>query len=463
MIEKMMRNTIIKHFKFEPTEDQKVFIDKFSSFMKTKTSNPTFLLKGYAGTGKTTLVSSIVKACKSLNIPIILLAPTGRAAKVLSNYSSAPASTIHRAIYHKKSMDIASNFVLGFNKISNALFVVDEASMINTSSEGFFGTGDLLSDLVQYVFSGAPNTKLLLLGDDAQLPPVFQENSPALDVKKLESIGLEVTSHTLTEVLRQSHESGILVNATHIRENIDNPQNLSLKCTQDVKRVDGTNFVECLESSFSEVGMEETLVVTRSNKMASLYANGIRNRILSREGMLSNGDKLMVLKNNYFFGNDYDLELIANGDMAEIVRVGKTKELYGFKFRNLTLYFLDYSYEIDVTILEESLTCVTPAELQELNAKLFKAVEEDYAHIKSKRERYKKMREDKYLNALQVKLAYAITCHKAQGGQWKHIYVDMGRIQKDEIDAGFMRWLYTAVTRATERLYLVQFPDDYFK
>jgi exodeoxyribonuclease-5 len=209
--------------------------------------------------------------------------------------------------------------------------------------------------------------------------------------------------------------------------------------------------------------MEETLVVTRSNKMASLYANGIRNRILSKEGMLSNGDKLMVLKNNYFFGNDYGLELIANGDMAEIVRIGKTKELYGFNFRNLTLYFSDYSYEIDVTILEESLTCVTPAELQELNAKLFKSVEEDYAHIKSKRERYKKMREDKYLNALQVKLAYAITCHKAQGGQWKHIYVDMGRIQKDEIDSSFMRWLYTAVTRASEKLYLVQFSDDYFK
>jgi exodeoxyribonuclease-5 len=179
--------------------------------------------------------------------------------------------------------------------------------------------------------------------------------------------------------------------------------------------------------------------------------------------MLSNGDKLMVLKNNYFFGNDYGLELIANGDMAEIVRIGKTKELYGFNFRNLTLYFSDYSYEIDVTILEESLTCVTPAELQELNAKLFKSVEEDYAHIKSKRERYKKMREDKYLNALQVKLAYAITCHKAQGGQWKHIYVDMGRIQKDEIDSSFMRWLYTAVTRASEKLYLVQFSDDYFK
>jgi exodeoxyribonuclease-5 len=264
-------------------------------------------------------------------------------------------------------------------------------------------------------------------------------------------------------VLRQSEESGILVNATHIRQNIESPESLKLECFPDVKRVDGTNFVECLEQSFATVGIEETLVVTRSNKMASLYANGIRNRILSKEGMLSNGDKLMVLKNNYFFGGDYGLELIANGDMAEIVRIGKTKELYGFNFRDLTLYFSDYSYEIDVTILEESLTCVTPAELQELNTKLFKAVEEDYAHIKSKRERYKKMREDKYLNALQVKLAYAITCHKAQGGQWKHIYVDMGRIQKDEIDMSFMRWLYTAVTRATEKLYLIQFSDDYFK
>ena len=459
----LFKHCILKHFKFEPTQDQRAFIDLFSSFMTKRESHKTFLLKGYAGTGKTTLVSALVKTCKELNIPIILLAPTGRAAKVLGNYSSAPASTIHRAIYHKKTMDIASNFVLGFNKVSNALFVVDEASMINTASEGFFGTGDLLSDLVEYVFSGAPNTKLLLLGDDAQLPPVFQEASPALEVKKLESMGLDVTSHTLTEVLRQSGESGILVNATHIRENIDCPENLCLECFSDVKRVDGTNFVECIEESFSSVGMEETLVVTRSNKMASLYANGIRNRILSKEGKLSNGDKLMVLKNNYFFGNDYGLELIANGDMAEIVRIGRTKELYGMNFRDLTLYFSDYSYEIDVTILEESLTCVTPAQLQELNTKLFKAVEEDYAHIKSKRERYKKMREDKYLNALQVKLAYAITCHKAQGGQWKHIYVDMGRIAKDEIDVSFMRWLYTAVTRATEKLYLIQFSDDYFK
>lgn len=459
----LFKHCILKHFKFEPTQDQTAFIDLFSLFMAKRESYKTFLLKGYAGTGKTTLVSALVKTCKELNIPIILLAPTGRAAKVLGNYSSAPASTIHRAIYHKKSMDIASNFVLGFNKVSNALFVVDEASMINTASEGFFGTGDLLSDLVEYVFSGAPNTKLLLLGDDAQLPPVFQENSPALDVKKLESMGLDVTSHTLTEVLRQSEESGILINATHIRQNIDSPEKLKLACFPDVIRVDGTNFVECIEQSFSTVGMEETLVVTRSNKMASLYANGIRNRILAKEGKLSNGDKLMVLKNNYFFGNDYGLELIANGDMAETVRIGRSKELYGMNFRDLTLYFPDYSYEVDVTILEESLTCVTPAELQELNTKLFKAVEEDYAHIKSKRERYKKMREDKYLNALQVKLAYAITCHKAQGGQWKHIYVDMGRISKDEIDISVMRWLYTAVTRATEKLYLVQFLDDYFK
>ena len=459
----LFKHCILKHFKFEPTKDQTKFIDLFSSFMNKRESHKTFLLKGYAGTGKTTLVSALVKTCKELNVPIILLAPTGRAAKVLGNYSSAPTSTIHRAIYHKKSMDIASNFVLGFNKISNALFVVDEASMINTSSESFFGTGDLLSDLIEYVFSGAPNTKLLLLGDDAQLPPVFQEYSPALDVKKLESMGLDVTSHTLTEVLRQSEESGILVNATHIRQNIESPESLQLQCFPDVKRVDGSNFVECLEQSFAIVGMEETLIVTRSNKMASLYANGIRNRILNKEGKLSNGDKLMVLKNNYFFGGNYGLELIANGDMAEIVRIGRTKELYGFNFRNLTLFFPDYSYEIDVTILEESLTCVTPAELQELNTKLFKAVEEDYAHIKSKRERYKKMREDKYLNALQVKLAYAITCHKAQGGQWKHIYVDMGRIPKDEIDISFMRWLYTAVTRATEKLYLIQFSDDFFK
>ena len=287
--------------------------------------------------------------------------------------------------------------------------------------------------------------------------------SPALSVDRLKSMGLTVTEHALTEVVRQEAQSGILWNATQIRNSLHQPQNLFLKEEADVKRVDGSNFIASLEHSYQTVGMDETLIITRSNKKAFLYANGIRSRVLYREEKLENSDWLMVVKNNYSYGQDYGIELIANGDMAEVVRLRRSHSLYDMTFVEATIRLVDYGAEIDVLLLEDSLLCESPQDLAQLQKKLFLAIEEDYAHIRNKRERYKKMRQDEHLNALLVRMAYAVTCHKAQGGQWKHVYVDMGPIAKENTDKVFMRWLYTAFTRATEKLYLIQFSDDFFK
>lgn len=450
-------------FRHVPTPQQQQAIQKLGVFLSEHDAHATFLLKGYAGTGKTSLVAALVQACVDLEMPFVLMAPTGRAAKVLSMYAGFDAATIHRTIYRQSSPEIGARFELGYNKMRNALFVVDEASMLSSSGDKQFGSGSLLDDMIKYVFEGAPGCKLLLLGDDAQLPPVMQDESPALSATYLRKLGLMVTEHSLTEVVRQEAESGILWNATQIRRLLLQPQLLFLKEMPDVHRVDGSNFVGCLEDSYRSVGMDETLIITRSNKKAFMYANGIRGRVLYREERLENADWLMVVKNNYFYGMDYGIELIANGDMAEVVRLRKSHCMYDMQFVQATIRLVDYDAEIDVLLLEDSLQCESPAELQALQKQLFLAVEQDYAQIKNKRERYKKMRQDEHLNALMVRMAYAVTCHKAQGGQWKHVYVDMGPIAKENWDAGFMRWLYTAVTRATEKLYLIQFPDNLFK
>lgn len=462
MLEKFYASALRSAFRHRPTEQQQVAIEKLASFLGASHEKPTFLLKGYAGTGKTTLVAALVQACIDLDMPFVLMAPTGRAAKVLSMYAGFDAATIHRTIYRQSSPEIGAKFELGFNKMRNALFVVDEASMLSSDGDKQFGSGCLLEDMLKYVFGGAPGCKLLLLGDDAQLPPVMQNDSPALSEAWLQGCGLSVTTATLTTVVRQEAQSGILHNATHIREVLQNPQQLQLQVFDDVCRVDGSNFVSCIEDSYRKVGMDETLIITRSNKKAFLYANGIRSRVLFREEPLENSDWLMVVKNNYFYGADYGIELIANGDMVEVVRLRGSHTLYDMQFVTATLRLVDYDAEIDVLLLADSLQCKSPAELQALQKRLFEAVEEDYLHIKSKRERYKKMRQDEHLNALMVRMAYAVTCHKAQGGQWKHVYVDMGPIDKEQIDPVFMRWLYTAVTRATERLYLIQFKDEFF-
>ncbi len=462
MIHNFYASTLRDAFPYNPTPEQEQAIGKLALFLDSSAERSTFLLKGYAGTGKTTLVAALVKTCIDLDMPFVLMAPTGRAAKVLSMYAGFDAATVHRTIYRQSSPEIGARFELGFNRMRNALFVVDEASMLSSDGDKQFGSGRVMDDMLKYVFGGAPGCKLLLLGDDAQLPPVMQNESLALSATWLQGCGLQVMEHTLTTVVRQEAASGILKNATEIRNQLQTPLQLRLQTYADVSRVDGSNFVSTLENSYRTVGMDETLIITRSNKKAFMYAGGIRGRILYREEMLENADWLMVVKNNYFYGMDYGIELIANGDMAEVVRLSGSHTLYDMQFVRATLRLVDYNTEIEVMLLQDSLLCESPQQLQELQKRLFLAVEEDYAHIKNKRDRYKKMRQDEHLNALLVRMAYAVTCHKAQGGQWKHVYVDMGPLPAEKMDVGFMRWLYTAVTRATEKLYFIQFKDELF-
>lgn len=464
MLTRYIENKTTGYLGFTPTPEQAELISQLAVFLAEPQKRHTFLLKGYAGTGKTSVVSAIVKLLDELQQPVILLAPTGRAAKVLSSYSGKQAATIHKHIYRKKTAIADAPFDIAYNSYKNALFIVDEASMVANTGDGLFGSGRLLDDLITYVFS-AENCHLLLLGDTAQLPPVMQEESEALDTKILEKYDLYVQEYTLTQVVRQAEASGILRNATYIRQMISNQINIHsfiLHTDSDVIRVSGQDFVETLYTAYRD-GVDETILITRSNKKAAMYVEGIRARILQREELLSAGDLVMVVKNNYFVGKEYQgFEFIANGDIAEVLRVRSYSQLYGFTFADVVVRFLDYDWEVDAKILVDVLSCVTPAELQEMNKKLFKTVEEDYAHIGNKRTRYKEMKNDIYLNALQLKFAYAITCHKAQGGQWKHVFVDMGMIKKTEIDTSFLRWLYTASTRATQKLYLINFDDAFF-
>lgn len=459
----LLKDKILSHFRFEPTPSQNIVLDSLSHFLSRESQSDIFLLKGYAGTGKTSVVGALVKCFKELSIPIVLAAPTGRAAKVLSSYACHQAYTIHKLIYRQQEASADSHFELGFNKLRNALFIVDECSMIAVGGDSMFGSGSLLDDLLQYVFSGGGGCKLLLIGDAAQLPPVMQDESVALNADFLRGYGFSVEEYFLKEVVRQNSVSGILANATMIREALDGEGELEFEEYDDVKRVDGTNFVDCLEQSYREVGEDETLVITRSNARAFMYADGIRSRILYREELLSNGDMLMVVKNNYSLPKEYGIDFIANGDLVKVVRQRGVTEMYGMEFADVTLEMVDYDTEIDMLLLRDGLKCKSPAELSELQERLYKAVEADYEYIKNKRERYKKMKEDRYLNALVVRSAYSVTCHKAQGGGWSHVYVDMGRIDVPYSDSSILRWLYTAVTRATEKLFLINFDDSLFK
>lgn len=464
MLNHFIEQKTCEYLGFTPTEEQAELISQLAIFLAEATPRNAFVLKGYAGTGKTSVVSAVVKLLTELEQSVVLLAPTGRAAKVLSSYSGKQASTIHKHIYRQQSAVADAFFDITYNPYKNALFIVDEASMVANAGDGVFGTGRLLDDLISYVYSGE-NCRLLMLGDTAQLPPVMQSDSDALDKKKLEQYDLSVQEFTLKQVVRQAEESGILHNATLIRELIDTyktPQLLCLHPEKDVIRVSGQDFTDTLHAAYRD-GLEETIIVTRSNKKASMYVDGIRNRILAREEMISGGDLVMVVKNNYTVGKDYKgFEFIANGDVAEVVRVRGYTEIYDCVFADVVLRFLDYDWEVDAKLLVDAFACVAPTDLQALNKKLFATVEEDYLHIGNKRTRFKEMKKDLYLNALQVKFSYAITCHKAQGGQWKHVFVDMGMIKKEDIDTAFLRWLYTACTRATDKLYLVNFDDAFF-
>ena len=466
-------------FGFEPTREQQQAIDVFATFMADSRMMPVMVMRGSAGTGKTTLAAAIVRALQSLEQQLVLLAPTGRAAKVFSLYAGSAAYTIHRRIYRQKSLE--GGFELGYNNAKDTLFIVDEASMVSLNGEG----RSLLDDLISFVYNGR-NCRMMLIGDHAQLPPVGEEESPALMAPVLRSYGLHVYECTLNEVLRQSQESGILYNATEVRwlmyegtvPSVSSEANyrgtvphmqlpkVHLQGFTDIHVVPGDELIETLASSYSKVGLDETMVVTRSNKRANIFNQGIRNQILGREEELTTGDQLMVVKNNYFWtkpespdSEGSSLEFIANGDMCVVRKVRNVHEQYGFRFAEVTMTFPDYDdYELTATVLLDTLTSEAPALTRDQQEALYNKVLEDYADIPRKADRMKALKEDRYYNALQVKYAYAATCHKAQGGQWAHIYVDQGYMTDDMLSADYLHWLYTAFTRATEQLYLINWP-----
>jgi exodeoxyribonuclease-5 len=462
MLQNFIASRIEQHLGLEPTKEQHFLIEMLGVFLMSTEREKCFLLKGYAGTGKTSVVSALVRAMNELGQKSVLLAPTGRAAKVLSGYSGFPAFTIHKKIYRQKSMS-EFRFQLTNNLHTQTLFIVDEASMIsNSGTDSAFGSGRLLDDLVQYVYSG-DGCNLLLLGDTAQLPPVMQPQSPALEKDKLLGYGLIVHDFTLTSVVRQALESGILHNATLIRNALINDKTkqypaFDLSGFSDIRKLTGMELIDEIQQSYEGVGIEDTIVITRSNKRANIYNNGIRARVMMREDELSNGDLLMVTRNNYFWNKAYkEIDFIANGDILEVMRVKKHHELYGFRFVDLTLRSLDSDWEIDAYVWLESLQSDAPAQMNELTQNLFNAIAEDYPEITSKKVLYKKIFENEYFNALQVKFAYAVTCHKAQGGQWRKVFIDPGQLTEEQVNSDFYRWLYTALTRATETAYLVNF------
>ncbi|MDH6356900.1 AAA family ATPase [Parabacteroides sp. PF5-9] len=460
---------ISKNFSYKPTPDQSVALHTIADFLLTQRSESLLLLKGYAGTGKTSLVGSLVKTLTEMRQKTVLMAPTGRAAKVFAGYAGHQAFTIHKKIYRQKAF---SNESTGFQPAENlhkdTLFIVDEASMIsNDGLDSFlFGSGRLLDDLIHYVYSGE-NCRLILMGDVAQLPPVHQTESPALNIEVLRGYNLHVIEITLTQIVRQAENSGILYHATCLREALRNQQVESYPALftsrfEDMRKVSGEELIEEISTMYSRDGVEETMVITRSNKRATIYNNGIRNRILWREEELSSGDRLMIAKNNYFWTEkSKEIDFMANGEIVEVLRVKRTQELYGFKFADVIVRFPDYELEMDIQILLDALQTDTPALPKALNDQLFYAIFEDYEDVPTKREKMQKMKTDPYYNAVQVKYAYAVTCHKAQGGQWMNVFLDIGYMTEEMLGEDFYRWLYTAFTRATHRLYLVNLPEAF--
>jgi len=470
-----MRDTIIynnlcKNLVNTPTDDQSESLKKIALYIAENSNDVIFLLTGYAGTGKTSVISAIVQSLDLLRIRSVLMAPTGRAAKVLGSYSGRQALTIHKKIYRQKSSkDGMGSFVLDKNLHRDTYFIVDEASMIsNISSDiSLFGSGKLLDDLIEYVYSGT-DCKLILVGDTAQLPPVGSTLSPALDMKVLEGYGFALRSAELKQVLRQSESSGVLMNATSVRLQIseNNLVHPSMDCTNfsDVIRLSGEDLIEELSTSYGTCGLEGTIIVVNSNKQANRYNQGIRNRIFFREEEISTGDMVMVVKNNYFLVED-DNEgpgFIANGDIAEIKKIRKYEERYGFRFADMTLYFPDYDFEVESKVMMDVLHLDTPALPAEKNTELFQNVLADYIEIRTRRKQYEAVRNDPWFNALQIKFAYAVTCHKAQGGQWERVFIDQGMFNRNEITMDYLRWFYTALTRSTDRVYLVNFANDFF-
>lgn len=481
MLNDEIYSLLSREFGFDFTPSQAKAALLLTHFITTPKADAACILRGYAGTGKTSLVSALVRVMKLLKRDVVLLAPTGRAAKVFSHYAHTPAYTIHRVIYRQETFQGEyTHFSLGFNKLRHALFIVDEASMISSGqrmySESLFGTGELMDDLIRYVYSGE-GCRLLMVGDTAQLPPVGEEESPALSNEVLTSYGLLVGSADLTEVVRQSKDSDVLSGATRLRELLQQDfvgiPSLHTDNHGEVRIMPGNELIESLVTDYQNFGVDNVIVVTRSNKRANIYNNGIRSRIFDREDELTRGDMVMAVKNNYFWteqaakhlpkGETLPLSFIANGDTAEVQRIRNVHEQYGFRFADATLCFTDYDgFEMDCRVLLSTLNSESPSLTSEESNRLYEKVLEDYMHIPQKKERMKALRQDPYYNALQLKYAYAVTCHKAQGGQWARVYVDQGFVPDDATGASYLRWLYTAFTRTTERVYLVNWknPDS---
>ena len=494
MIKNYLKEQILMNFGFKPTSGQEEVVDSLCEFLLSGANDEVFILRGFAGTGKTSIVSALVKTMTQISRKCVLMAPTGRAAKVFSLYSDHPAFTIHKRIYRQKSIDQDSIFSLNYNMLANTLFIVDESSMISNEglSSTMYGTGRLLDDLVHFVYGGN-GCRLILMGDTAQLPPVGEGESPALQENVMEGYGLSVRHHTLKQVVRQQEESGILWNATRLRQIIEDEEFFNLPKIRfsgfaDTKNIPGNELIEALSECYNRCGTDGTIVICRSNKRAYIYNNGIRNQILGREEELSSGDLLMIAKNNYFWmkpetvqdekseeGKDActdadnpshqerraSTDFIANGDVAVVERVRNIREFYGFRFADCWLRLPDYDdLEIEATVLLDTLHAEAPALTREQSERLFNNVMEDYMDIPNKRDRMKKMKEDPYFNALQVKYAYAITCHKAQGGQWEKVFIDQGYMTDDMLDPDYFRWLYTAITRATDTVHFVNWKSE---
>lgn len=468
MLQKHFQDIVLKQLGFDFSQSQKLAMGSFVDFLFDRNPETVFVLKGYAGTGKTSLVAAIVNALQEFRQKVVLLAPTGRAAKVFSSYAGISAFTIHKKIYRQKdAAEGRGNFNIGFNADHHTLFFVDEASMVsNSGDDSNFGSGRLLDDLMEFVYNGR-NNRLILIGDTAQLPPVGLELSPALDADQLRYLyNMHVFEAALTDVMRQTELSGILYNATRIRRLIGENRGilqLSVSGFPDVYNINGTELLEELDGCYGKFGLDETMVICYSNKRARRFNEGIRRTILYREDEFCSGDKVMIVKNNYFWGKAYDqIDFIANGDIATVVRVGKRMDVYGFRFIKTELNIAGYEEDISAWALLDTLSSDYPSLGYEESKKMYTNIEQEYADIGSKKKRWEKVRDNEFYNALQIKFAYAVTCHKAQGGQWDAVFIDQGWIPEEGPDDSYWRWLYTAVTRARKRVYFVNFKEEYF-
>ncbi|MDR0825477.1 MAG: AAA family ATPase [Prevotella sp.] len=469
MISDFFLDKIKQNFPFEPTGQQQAALEKIVNFLFLPKEESLFLLRGYAGTGKSSLLGALVKTMAEFKQKTVLLAPTGRAAKVFSAYANHPAFTIHKKIYRQQKFagDFGS-FGLMDNLYKDTLFIVDEASMISNDGldSSSFGTGRLLDDLIHYIYSGE-NCRLLLIGDSAQLPPVMEENSPALQTAVLEGYGLEVHEAMLSQIVRQAESSGILYNATNIRNALNEGKTgaypkLILNDFPDIIRINGEELIDEISASYDRDGLENTMIISRSNKRSNIYNQGVRNRILYREEELSTGDMLMITKNNYYWTEKIDgIDFLANGEIVEVLRVRREQDLYGFRFRDVLVRSADHDIELEIKILMDTLYSEAAGLTRQRSEELFLNVLEDYADLSTKSAKMKRLKVDPFFNAVQVKFAYAVTCHKAQGGEWNTVFLDLGYISEEHLGINFYRWLYTAITRASTKLYLVNLPDEF--